>query len=543
MIETLKKIQELIEQNKILEQRNEELKNIVSINLSKQDSELYVPIAELIGITEIENLVLKFYQNYKIPVTLYDNHSEILFSIGWKRLFTNNIGLNKTNLTDLELLESIIHNGQDRKYFGQKSLLGFNTIAFPIEIHKEHKAVLVFNQFLYRDEIPEYELIRSITQKYNLNEDDFLDILTEIPVFSHGDLDKIIKEGIILSEMISFVGSKNYEFYKRFKQQVDKDLILNSLNKKIVEQEETIKSLLRSITEHQKEVTLNTISRGFYQKESDKLIQKLERSETILNAILTSSPMGICLIKEGVITFANDQMYGLTGYTIKELLGRPISFLINESEIWEKIKGITSKSIFRENITFNTHIKTKEGKKFDIIGFLAQIKALQPKDGYMLSLINSNHLKSLSEDVSFKTEIQKESIQSDVIPFNWSDKTILIAEDEEFNYIYLKKLLSPTKINIKWAINGQKAVDYFTEDPKINLILMDIKMPVLNGIDATRIIKSIKKSIPVIAQTAYSYDNTREASLKAGCDEYLTKPIITTNFFSLLDKFLNQPPN
>jgi CheY-like chemotaxis protein len=122
--------------------------------------------------------------------------------------------------------------------------------------------------------------------------------------------------------------------------------------------------------------------------------------------------------------------------------------------------------------------------------------------------------------------------------YDWSNKTILIAEDEELNYEFLRRLLSQTKVNIAWAENGQKAVDYFNNTPNVNLILMDIKMPVLNGIEATRIIKAKNKNVPVIAQTAYVHDDNKKAIMEAGCDEFIPKPINTAFFISVLEKFL-----
>jgi len=120
---------------------------------------------------------------------------------------------------------------------------------------------------------------------------------------------------------------------------------------------------------------------------------------------------------------------------------------------------------------------------------------------------------------------------------NWDNKTILIAEDEECNYKYLKHLLNRTNATILWANNGQEAVDMASKHD-IDLILMDIKMPVMNGLEATRVIKGLNKNIPIIAQTAFIYENDEKVSLRSGCDAYIAKPIGKNQLIELMQRFI-----
>jgi signal transduction histidine kinase len=107
-----------------------------------------------------------------------------------------------------------------------------------------------------------------------------------------------------------------------------------------------------------------------------------------------------------------------------------------------------------------------------------------------------------------------------------SGKVILIAEDVEYSYRYLQIILTRNQdVKILWAKDGSEAVGLFRQHPDINIILMDIQLPEMNGLDATRIIKSEKKSLPVIAQTAYAAPSDIEAITEAGCDHILIKPI------------------
>lgn len=122
-------------------------------------------------------------------------------------------------------------------------------------------------------------------------------------------------------------------------------------------------------------------------------------------------------------------------------------------------------------------------------------------------------------------------------------KHILIAEDEPANYYFLEKVLESTQAVIHWAKNGSEAIEFIKNDKEkqIKLILMDIKMPVLNGIDAFLEIKKINKNIPVIAQTAYAQNDDQKTTLELGFSDYLVKPIIPSNLLRTLNKYLKKP--
>jgi CheY-like chemotaxis protein len=109
--------------------------------------------------------------------------------------------------------------------------------------------------------------------------------------------------------------------------------------------------------------------------------------------------------------------------------------------------------------------------------------------------------------------------------YDWSEYTVMIAEDEETNFVYLETALQKTNINVIRAKNGREAVDLVRVTPQLNLILMDIKMPEMNGLEATRSIKSFRKDIIIIAQTAFAMDEDRRNCSAVGCDDFLPKPI------------------
>ena len=122
--------------------------------------------------------------------------------------------------------------------------------------------------------------------------------------------------------------------------------------------------------------------------------------------------------------------------------------------------------------------------------------------------------------------------------YNWDGKTLLVAEDENYNFRFIEVLLKQTKVKILRATNGQEAIDQFVSNP-IDLILMDIKMPIKDGLEATREIKQLNSDIPIIAQTAYAMQNDENICFAAGCNDYISKPIIQEKLMVMINKYLS----
>lgn len=122
--------------------------------------------------------------------------------------------------------------------------------------------------------------------------------------------------------------------------------------------------------------------------------------------------------------------------------------------------------------------------------------------------------------------------------YDWSGKTILIAEDTDCSFLYLKTILRNTSAAILWASSGQEAINLVREHREIDVILMDINMPGISGFEATVGIHSIRPSLPVIAQTAYVHDNEVELCFTSGCIDYISKPIDKNLLLEKLSVFL-----
>ncbi len=119
-----------------------------------------------------------------------------------------------------------------------------------------------------------------------------------------------------------------------------------------------------------------------------------------------------------------------------------------------------------------------------------------------------------------------------------SKKVILIAEDETNNFLLVREYLSESVFTIIRVENGLDAVNICKNRRDIDIILMDIKMPVMDGIEATRQIKIMKPEIPVIAVTAYAYDTDKKRLLESGFDEYLPKPLKRDSFLKMINQFV-----
>lgn len=138
-------------------------------------------------------------------------------------------------------------------------------------------------------------------------------------------------------------------------------------------------------------------------------------------------------------------------------------------------------------------------------------------------------------------EMTDQNLLPENVHMNWSKHTIIIAEDEMANFLFLRAALKPTQIKIIHAHNGQEAVDLFKQNQElVSLVIMDVKMPEKDGVVAFREIRELKDSVPIIALTAFALNNEKVEISKIGFNEYLTKPVKVSCLLSTLQKFLEQ---
>ncbi|MGQ8338494.1 response regulator [Sunxiuqinia sp. A32] len=119
-----------------------------------------------------------------------------------------------------------------------------------------------------------------------------------------------------------------------------------------------------------------------------------------------------------------------------------------------------------------------------------------------------------------------------------SGKTVLVVEDNETSRIYFEAALKKTHVKALWAKNGREAIDVFQKEDKIDLILMDLNMPEMDGFEATRRIRKLDSDVPIIVQSAYILSGEEQKSYEAGCDEFLSKPIRLNNLLDAIYRHL-----
>ena len=117
-------------------------------------------------------------------------------------------------------------------------------------------------------------------------------------------------------------------------------------------------------------------------------------------------------------------------------------------------------------------------------------------------------------------------------------KTILVAEDNESNYILMTYILK-RDYQIDRAHNGQEAVDMVNQG-NYDLVLMDIKMPIMDGLEATEKIKAAHPNLPIIALTANAFDSDHQLAIKAGCDDFLSKPVNSQKCLAAIEKLIGK---
>lgn len=117
---------------------------------------------------------------------------------------------------------------------------------------------------------------------------------------------------------------------------------------------------------------------------------------------------------------------------------------------------------------------------------------------------------------------------------------VLVAEDDDSNFKLIKAIIGK-RCDIQWARNGEEIVELFRKhEQDAKVILMDIKMPIMNGLEATKIIREENKDIPIIMQTAYAFSSDKENAMRAGGNEVLVKPITQSILRCALSKYIPQ---
>lgn len=224
------------------------------------------------------------------------------------------------------------------------------------------------------------------------------------------------------------------------------------------------------------------------------------------------------------------------GYQLKEDVAE---FFVNDSGIGiPKEKQSIIFDRFQKLVNDKVHNATGTGLGLSIVKKITEILGGEIQ---VTSEVDAGSRFAFSlpynkDDDAHNIEILKEEVQP--VTIDWSSKNILIVEDEYPTYVLLETFLKPTKAKIKWAKNGQEAMDAYLHDNNLDVVLMDIKMPVLNGIETYKKLRELNSELPIIAQTAYAMSDEKKRLEEMGFNGYITKPIDKKELMRTLNSVL-----
>lgn len=286
---------------------------------------------------------------------------------------------------------------------------------------------------------------------------------------------------------------------------------------------------------------------GIFQELYIKYLDKIKKTEKNLKLILDNNKNHIIETDKYIV---EECLFKLLDNSIKFSNGCDIHFgyYIKDRKITIYVKdgGIGIENKYHEIIfdRFKQVKRQTSGSGLGLSIFKSYIKMIRGK--YKLT-----SEPGLGTTVSFTIDLKSDKVNENVKTYtNMNDdmidinvkllkgKTILVAEDIRINMVLIHDILEPHGINIIECNDGKECIDAFIENGNVDIILMDLDMPYINGYEATEIIRIINKDVPIIAQTAYYQKEDRERSIKWGFTDFLSKPMTKYSLLKMITKWI-----
>jgi len=331
------------------------------------------------------------------------------------------------------------------------------------------------------------------------------------------------------------------------------------------EQSDRLKSAFLANMSHEIRTPMNAIL-GFSELIGNEELSKEDRDEYI--KIIKNKGNELLLIINDIVDISKIEAGDITIVKKDTNLNTFISEISSQSEE-EKVMLSKEHIQIRVNIPENTEVivDTDQSDKQEIIfDRFRQVNESNSSEfgGTGLGLaISKNLVELLGSDIKVMSEPGqgskfyfrlpiKEIRKKDALPEvpcpveskqitrpDLSSKSILIAEDDSSNYLFLESYLRKSGAKIIWAKDGIQVMEILDSGELVDLVFMDIRMPNMNGIDATQLIRKNNQTLPIIALTAYAFANDRDMAMKAGCNAYLSKPVKLEQLADVISSYLS----
>ena len=265
---------------------------------------------------------------------------------------------------------------------------------------------------------------------------------------------------------------------------------------------------------------------GYLMNRNDQVSLRLQNK-------LTSYANHVILAKKEVQHILSNLIYNAIKFTRKGYIEIGVQKTNDKLEFFVKDTGIGIEEQEQERIFerfYQSHTEGQQSYGGTGLG-LTIAKALVDLIGGEMKVKSKPGVGSTFSFTIPYTPVKKEQDNKLNIPEkkaiypDWSGKKILVVEDDTNNYLFLEQLLKKTNAQIEHATDGKEAVNFVKNNSKIDVVLMDIQMPVMDGYEATRKIREFNKDLPILAQTANAMVEDKSKSLDAGCNDYVAKPV------------------
>ena len=300
----------------------------------------------------------------------------------------------------------------------------------------------------------------------------------------------------------------------------------------------------KSIEEILEEVNIYHQELEYQNMELQRIREELEKSQAHYNELFQNAPIGYVVFDNNhYIKAANIKHAEMLDCEPRELTNQSITYFIHpdyQDSLYFLTKELlkNKKPAHLEMMIRSYNKETAVKAQFNVYNngheYFFRMAAMDISDVKQIE----KELIKVKENKAENTDTSKQKNQKEI-----NKLTVLITEDDETSAFFLSQVLDNKHNELLFARTGKEAVELCKNNPSIDVILMDIKMPDMDGHDATKMIREFNKDIIIIAQTAFALTGDREKALEAGCNDYLTKPVRTDKLLEIINKHLKKKPN